>query len=199
MFTKITLFMRAFLIGTLFIDVTFCFPMEYGTDHLRFARNASNDENEIEIDKETTIIDDLQSILESSSKILRGIIEIKTRVVGPALEGVGQILDSLSKSQAIEKSAKAVATVGAAGIKASTGIVSAVTNTNTTDSQIITKAGNSDGDIGGRLVRLGICGIVCPFQNGEEREECYKVNCGKPNKIKRNKNNTKTKDQSADV
>jgi hypothetical protein len=193
-------FIYAFLTGTMFIVGIFSFPMGYDTAHPRFRRDTTDDETKMEVEKGTNIMDDLQTIFESSSKILRGLIEIKTRVVGPILEGVGKTLDSINKSDAFEKSSETVATVGAAGIKASTGIVSAVTKSETTATTVKRKVDDSATDIGGRLLRLGICGIICPFQNGEERKQCFKSNCGNPDKkFKRNKNNTKNMDQADDV
>ena len=193
-------FIYAFLTGTIFIVGIFSLPIGYDATHPRFRRDTTDNETKMEEEKGTTIIDDLQTIFESSSKILRGLIEIKTRVVGPILEGVGKTIDTISNSDAFEKSAETVATVGGAGIKASTGIVSAVTKTATTATPVVRKSADSVADIGPRLVRLGICGLVCPFQNGEERKQCFKSHCGNPDKkFERNKNNTKNEDQADNV
>ena len=56
-----------------------------------------------ETTKRKTIIDDIQSILEDSSKILRSLIEIKTRVLTPLVDGIGKTLDIMNKSEALNR------------------------------------------------------------------------------------------------
>ena len=99
-------FIYAFLTGTIFIVGIFSLPIGYDATHPRFRRDTTDNETKMEEEKGTTIIDDLQTIFESSSKILRGLMEIKTRVVGPILEGVGKTIDTISNSDAFEKSAE---------------------------------------------------------------------------------------------
>ena len=98
---------------------------------------------------------------------------------------------------------EAVGSVGEAGIKASTGITSTVTRTGNSASPSITKVTKVVGkavDIGDRLVRLSICGVVCPLQNGQERKDCFKKNCGKDDeKSEANKNKNAKKEEPVDA
>ena len=190
-----------FILNVFCMITTYSLPAQYDNVPLRFKRD-TNDTNatKIEAGKENKLIDDIKSILEDSSKILRSIIEIKSRVLTPLVEGIGKTLDTLSKSEALDRTMEAVSSVGEAGIKASTGIASAVKRTGNSASPSITKVVDKAGDIGGRLVRLGVCGVVCPLQNGQERKECFKKNCGKDGaESKQNKSAAKNKEEPVDV
>ena len=169
-----------FLFVTDFLVSGYGLPMQKNETVKVSVKEADDQEVEKDGKQKPNIIDDLQSILEDTSKILRNIIEIKTRVLGPILEGVGKTIESVDNSEAIERTAEVVETVGSAGIKASTGFASAVNKAGTTSAPTILKVADTATDIGGRLVRLGICGMVCPIQSGEEREKCFDKHCGKP-------------------
>ena len=200
------IFMCYIIFGIFCIICTSSLPTKYDNVQNRFKRD-TNDTNttKIEAGKKSTLIDDIQSILDDSTKILRSIIEIKSRVLTPLIEGIGETLDTLNKSEALDRTMEAVSTVGEAGIKASTGIASAIIGntmrrTGNSTSPSITKVVDKAGDIGGRLVRLGICGVVCPLQNDQERKECFKKNCGKDGaKSKQNKSAAKNKEEPVDV
>ena len=178
-----------------------CLPYHSNYHHLRFTRDTKDaNTTKTESGKKKTLIDDIESILEDSSKILRSLIEIKTRVLTPLVDGIGKTLDTLSKSEALDRTMEAASSVGEAGIKASTGIASAVKRTGNSASPSITKVVDKAVDIGGRLVRLSICGVVCPLQNNQERKDCFKKNCGKDGgNSKSNKNKASKKEEPVDV
>ena len=181
-----------------------CLPSNHDHTQLRYTRDAKEtNSTTIESSKKNTLIDDIESILEDSSKILRSLIEIQSRVLTPLVDGIGKIADTISKSDALDRTVEAVGSVGEAGIKASTGITSTVTRTGNSASPSITKVTKVVGkavDIGDRLVRLSICGVVCPLQNGQERKDCFKKNCGKDGeKSKANKNKNAKKEEPVDA
>ena len=209
--------MKFQLVIQFFIICIFCainifgLPSNYNNIQHRFTRDtkdsnitnveAKKDDNvaKNETTKRKTIIDDIQSILEDSSKILRSLIEIKTRVLTPLVDGIGKTLDIMNKSEALNRTMEVVSTVGEAGIKASTGIAAAVTRTGNSASPSITKVVDKAANIGDRLVRLGICGVVCPLQNDQERKDCFKKNCGKDGgNSKTNKNKSENKEEPVD-
>ena len=194
-----------FSIVTLFLTISVnCLPTNYNHIQLRYTRDAKEtNSTKIDSGKKNTLIDDIESILEDSSKILRSLIEIQSRVLPPLVDGIGKIADTISKSEAIDRTMEAVGSVGEAGIKASTGITSTVTRTGNSTSPGITKVTKVVAkavDIGDRLVRLSICGVVCPLQNGQERKDCAKKNCGKDGeKSKANKNKNAKKEEPVDA
>ena len=176
------LFVKAFWLGIFFTISVSSFPAGSEETNTRFTKETEQDKTKKVDVKKTSIIDDLQSILDDSTKLLKNIIEVKTRVIGPLLDGLGKTLDSLNESEAIEKTAEAVGSVGSAGIKASTGLATVITKSGNPSAPSTDRVTDTAIDVGGRLFRLGVCGIVCPLRNGDEREECYKKHCGKRNK-----------------
>ena len=190
-----------FFITILFFTISVnCLPSNYDHIQLRYTRDAKEaNTTKIEPVKKNTLIDDIESILDDSSKILRSLIEIQSRVLTPLVDGIGKIADTISKSDALDRTVEAVGSVGEAGIKASTGITSTVTRTGNSASPSITKVVDKAANIGDRLVRLGICGVVCPLQNDQERKDCFKKNCGKDGgNSKSNKNKSENKEEPVD-
>merc|ERR1712141_300632 len=101
-----------FLFVTDFLVSGYGLPMQKNETVKVSVKEADDQEVEKDGKQKPNIIDDLQSILEDTSKILRNIIEIKTRVLGPILEGVGKTIESVDDSEAIERTAEVVETVG---------------------------------------------------------------------------------------
>lgn len=183
------------IVGTLlFINSISCIPAPNNEIRHRFTRQSDNDDDNNSssdglasgissvADSSSQIIENLQSILESSVKILRDILEAKRRIGEPLLEATGRTLEALSESKAIERTLETVGVVAAAGIQASSGISTALSRAGTSATPALVEGISSASDIGGRVIRLAICTIICPLRNGEERKTCQKEHCGKIDK-----------------
>ena len=183
----------------LFIDSIYCVPVSNEDVKLRLKRQ-SEDEDEDTADSDTDdddnddlaerittitdtgskLIEDLLATLESSARIIRDIIEAKRKIAEPLLEGTAKALETLSESKAIERTLETVQTVATAGLQASTGITTALAKAGeSTSGARLIQGITSVSEIGGRVIRLAICTLICPIQNGEERKTCQKENCGK--------------------
>jgi len=198
------------IVGTLcIIHSISCMPVPHKEIKHRFTRQSDTDDVEKDDDavfsgiasltsSSSKIIENLQENLESATKILRNIIDARKiaeplveaasksiidarRVAEPLVEAARKSLEAISQSKAIERTLETVATVGTAGIKASSGI-SALSRTGTSATPTLVQGLTSAGDIGRRVIRLAICTLVCPHQNGEEQKTCRKDNCGQIDK-----------------
>jgi len=131
-------------------------------------------------DTGSKLIEDLLATLESSARIIRDIIEAKRKIAEPLLEGTAKALETLSESKAIERTLETVQTVATAGLQASTGITTALAKAGeSTNGARLVQGITSVSEIGGRVIRLAICTLICPIQSGDERKTCQKDNCGK--------------------
>ena len=131
-------------------------------------------------DTGSKLIEDLLATLESSARIIRDIIEAKRKIAEPLLEGTAKALETLSESKAIERTLETVQTVATAGLQASTGITTALSRAGaSTNGARLVQGITSVSEIGGRVIRLAICTLICPIQSGDERKTCQKDNCGK--------------------
>ena len=106
-------------------------------------------------------------------------MEAKRRIAEPLLEGLAKLINSLAESQALERLADATGTVVSSGLKAATSVQEAVSRAGSTATPTLVQAATTAGDIAGRIIRLGICTLVCPIQTGEDKEKCQKEHCGK--------------------
>ena len=135
----------------------------------------------------SNVIQDLLLTLESSAKIIRDILEAKRKIAEPLLEGTAKALETLSESKALERTLETVQTVAAAGLQASNGISTAITAGSralggSSGAPALVQGITSVSEIGGRVIRLAICTLICPLQDGDERDTCRKDNCGKIDK-----------------
>ena len=190
----------AFLGVLLFIDGIYCVPVSNDEVNERLKRQSEDedaDDSDTEADEKadnddlaeriTTItdtgsklIEDLLATLESSARIIRDIIEAKRKIAEPLLEGTAKALETLSESKAIERTLETVQTVATAGLQASTGISTALSRAGaSTNGARLVQGITSVSEIGGRVLRLAICTLICPIQSGDERKSCQKDNCGK--------------------
>ena len=187
-----------FLGIVLFIDGIYCVPVSNEDVKQRLKRQ-SEDEAEDKSDSDTDadnddlaerittitdtgskLIEDLLATLESSARIIRDIIEAKRKIAEPLLEGTAKALETLSESKAIERTLETVQTVATAGLQASTGITTALSRAGaSTNGARLVQGITSVSEIGGRVIRLAICTLICPIQSGDERKTCQKDNCGK--------------------
>jgi len=138
-------------------------------------------------DSSSKLIQDLLLTLESSAKIIRDILEAKRKIAEPLLEGTAKALETLSESKAIERTLETVQTVAAAGLQASNGISTAITAGSralggSSAAPALVQGITSVSEIGGRVIRLAICTLICPLQDGDERNSCRKDNCGRIDK-----------------
>jgi len=180
----------------LFIDSIYCVPVSNERVQNRLKRQSEDEEtsdsdsdtnNDDLAERITTItdtgsklIEDLLATLESSAKIIRDIIEAKRKIAEPLLEGTAKALETLSESKAIERTLETVQTVATAGLQASAGITTALSRAGSSTSGARLLQGiTSASEIGGRVIRLAICTLICPIQSGDERKTCQKENCGK--------------------
>ena len=62
------------------------------------------------------------------------------------------------------------------------GLSTALSRAGTSSTPGLVKGINSANEITVRVVRLGICTLICPLQNGKEKESCQNENCGKADK-----------------
>jgi len=181
----------------LFIDSIYCVPVSNERVQNRLKRQ-SEDEETSDSDSDTDndddlaerittitdtgskLIEDLLATLESSARIIRDIIEAKRKIAEPLLEGTAKALETLSESKAIERTLETVQTVATAGLQASTGITTALSRAgSSTNGARLLQGITSASEIGGRVIRLAICTLICPIQSGDERKTCQKENCGK--------------------
>jgi hypothetical protein len=127
-------------------------------------------------DSSSKIIQNLISTVLSSVKIMGDIIEAKRKLAEPILEGTAKALETLSESNAIERSLETVQTLANAGVQTSIGISSALSRVGSTTPALL-QGFNSANEITVRVVRLGICTLICPHQTGDDRETCRDENC----------------------
>lgn len=138
-------------------------------------------------DSSSKLIQDLLATLENSAKIIRDILEAKRKIAEPLLEGTARALETLSESKAIERTLETVQTVAQAGLQATNGISTAITAGSralgdSSATPALVQGITSVSEIGGRVIRLAICTLICPLQEGDERNTCRKDNCGKIDK-----------------
>jgi len=187
------------IFGTvLFINSIFCVPVLNQQVRHRVTRQTEDadsdevDDNSSEediadrvaeiADSSSTLIADLLLTLESTAKIIRDILEAKRRIAEPILEGTARALETLSESKALERTLDTVQIVATAGIQASTGLTTALSRAGDSATPRLVQGITSVSEIGGRVVRLAICTLICPLQTGDERDTCRKDNCGKIDK-----------------
>jgi len=138
-------------------------------------------------DSSSQLIADLLATLENSAKIIRDILDAKRKIAEPLLEGTARALETLSESKAIERTLETVQTVAEAGLQATNGISTAITAGSralggSSATPALVQGITSVSEIGGRVIRLAICTLICPLQDGDERNTCRKDNCGKIDK-----------------
>ena len=179
----------AFVGISLLINSISSIPTPDGGINQRFKRQSEDDDNNNDgddiasrissiTDSSGKIIENISSTLQSSSKTLTELVEAKRRIAEPLLEALAKILESLAESRAIERTIETVGTVASAGIKATTGIATALSRAGDSATPGLIGVATTAGDIGGRIIRLAICTLICPIQSGDEREKCQKDNCG---------------------
>jgi len=194
----------AVLVTLLLVDTISSVPVVKERVNHRLKRQSDNGDNEDDsgedgntdeitdritsiTDSSSKLIQDLLSTLESSAKIIRDILEAKRKIAEPLLEGTAKALETLSESKAIERTLETVQTVAAAGLQASNGISTAITAGSralggSSAAPALVQGITSVSEIGGRVIRLAICTLICPLQDGDERNSCRKDNCGKIDK-----------------
>ena len=93
-------------------------------------------------------------------------------------------LKILSESNTIERSLKTAQTIVKAGVQTSVGVSTALARAGSSTTPALVQGINSVNDVTLRVVQLGICAIICPLQDGVEKESCQRENCGKGNERK---------------
>lgn len=188
----------------LFVDSVCSVPVVKEGLNNRLKRQSDNEDNEDDsgddgntediadritsgIDSSSKLIQDLLATLESSAKIIRDILEAKRKIAEPLLEGTAKALETLSESKALERTIETVQVVAAAGLQASNGISTAITAGSrafggSSGTPALINGIATVSDIGGRVIRLAICTLICPLQDGDERTTCRNDNCGKIDK-----------------
>jgi len=198
--TKSSIFL-VFLATLLLLDSIYSVPIVKERVNHRLKRQSGNTDSEDDSENDSSkdelgdrissitdtsskLIQDLLSTLESSAKIIRDILEAKRKIAEPLLEGTARALETLSESKAIERTLETVQTVAKAGLEASNGISTAITAGSralgsSSATPALVQGITSVSEIGSRVVRLAICTLICPLQDGDERNTCRKDNCGK--------------------
>lgn len=201
--TKRSLFVFV-LVVLLLLDGIFSVPVVKESVNRRLKRQSDNTDNEDDsendnsddelVDRVSSIADsssqliaDLLATLENSAKIIRDILDAKRKIAEPLLEGTARALETLSESKAIERTLETVQTVAEAGLQATNGISTAITAGSralggSSATPALVQGITSVSEIGGRVIRLAICTLICPLQDGDERNTCRKDNCGKIDK-----------------
>ena len=187
--TKLLLFA---IVGTiLFINSALGIPAPSKNIKYRFKRQSETEDDTTSSDDDlasrvssvtdssSKIIENLQQIIASSTKILRDLLEAKIRIGEPLLKATSETLQTLAETKAIERTLETVGNIADAGIKAHSGISTALASARTSSAPALVQGITQVSDIGGRVIRLAICVIICPLQHGEERKTCQKDNCGK--------------------
>jgi len=128
-------------------------------------------------DTGSKIIENLISTLSSSAKIIGDLVEAKIRIAEPLLENTGKILDTLNDTKTIERSLETVQGIAEASIKTSIGISTALSRSS--QNPLLSQGFGVLNDVTARIIRLGICNIVCPLQKGtkDDGEGCKEQFC----------------------
>ena len=139
------------------------------------------------IDSSGKLISKLLSTMVTSAKIISDVIEAKRKIVEPVVENTARNLKALSESDTIERGLKTVQTLTNAGIQTSIGATTALARAGSSTTPALLQGINTVNDITLRAVRLGICAVICPLQDEDEKESCQQENCGKLSKVQDSK------------
>ena len=139
------------------------------------------------LDSSGKLISDLLSAMITSAKVIGDVVEAKRKIVEPILENTARSLKTISDSKAIEKSLKTATNLASAGLQASIGVSTALARAGSASTPALIQGINSVNDVSLRVIRLGICALICPLQGEEEKESCIKENCGKTKQSNNNK------------
>ena len=139
------------------------------------------------LDSSGKLISDLLSAMITSAKVIGDVVEAKRKIVEPIVENAARSLKTISDSKAIEKSLKTATNLASAGLQASIGVSTALARAGSASTPALIQGINSVNDVSLRVIRLGICGLICPLQGEEEKESCIKANCGKTKQSNNNK------------
>ena len=174
----------------------------------RNEKSGKSDNISRSVSESDDLTDSIGSILDSSSKFIRklfstmimsaeiigDVVEAKRKVLEPVLDNTAKSLNILSESNTIERSLKTAQTLVKAGVQTSVGVSAALARAGSSATPALVHGINSVNDVTLRVVRVGICAIICPLQDGVEKESCQKENCGTGNERK----NAKT-DENEDL
>ena len=168
----------------------------------------TNDTDRDDSDTSDDLNNSLASILDSSGRLMRklistmitsvkiigDVVEAKRKVLEPIVENTARSLKALSDSNAIERSLKTAQSLANAGVQASIGVSTALARAGSATTPVLVQGFNTANDVTLRVIRLGICSLICPHQEGDEKESCEKENCGQINENKSSK-----KDENDDL
>ena len=139
------------------------------------------------LDSSGKLISNLLSAMITSAKVIGDVVEAKRKIVEPILENTARSLKTISDSKAIEKSLKTATNLANAGLQASIGVSTALARAGSASTPALIQGINSVNDVSLKVIRLGICALICPLQGEEEKESCIKENCGKTNQSSKKK------------
>ena len=95
------------------------------------------------------------------------------------MENTEKILDTLNDTKTIERSLETVQGIADASIKTSIGISTALSRSS--QNPLLSQGFGVFNEVTARIIRLGICKIICPLQKGtkDDGEGCKEQFCEK--------------------
>ena len=131
------------------------------------------------LDSSGKLISNLLSAMITSAKVIGDVVEAKRKIVEPIVENTARSIKTISDSKVIEKSLKTATNLANAGLQASIGVTTTLARAGSASTTALIQGINSVNDVSLRVIRLGICALICPLQDEEEKESCIKENCEK--------------------